>query len=220
MKKILFLLLVVNVFAFQSKFTPDINVSEIKCSQVLHNTRYDVCYDYTRKDPFYSAYYITKSDLKGKKYKRPTYFKSDYRIPKKYRSYNSDYAHQGYDKGHNCPNGVFNRNKKLQKETFIISNIAPQAKWLNRGLWKKIEIFTRVEALKYGKVEVITGNCGVKGYIKNKVAIPKYFFKIIYIPSEKRYISFLAPNTSAGMKTAEMKRYLSTYQEIKGLCHF
>ena len=222
MKKFLFLFILVGIlFGFESKFTPNIfQFKNVKCSQVLHNLKYDICYDYSRKDPLMTAYDITKQQLEGKVYKRPNYFKPDYRIPRKFRSYSKDLSRTGYDRGHNCPNAAFNHNKKLQKQTFIMSNVAPQAKWFNRILWAKIERFARYEAVKYEFVEVITGNCGVKGYVKNGVAIPKYFFKVIYIPKEHEYISFIAPNTNKGMKTAKIWKFLTTIQEIKNICHF
>ena len=220
MKKLLLISLTTFLFGFTSKYTPDINnfVKDINCSQVLKNTKYDVCYDYSRKDPFYTAYDINKSYLEGKKYKRPTYFKSDKRIPKKYRSYNNNISGKEFEKGHNTPNDIFSRNKKLQKETFIMSNVAPQNRNLNRGLWGKIEKFVRVETLRYNSVEVITGNCGNKGYMKRKVAIPEYWYKIVYIPKLNKTLIFLAPNQK--LKDSKMKDYLVDYKTLKEKCNF
>ena len=206
--------------AFTSKYIPDINVSKVSCSQVIHKLKYDICYSYQRKTPILTAYDITKQQLEGRIYKRPTYFKTDYSVPRKYRSYNNNYAHEGYDKGHNCPNAAFNHNSKLQKQTFVTSNIAPQAKWLNRRYWAKVERFARYEAVKYGKVEVVTGSCGNQGYIKNKVVIPLWWFKIIYVPKLHKTIAFLAPNINKGMKTANIKKYQSTEKQIKKVCNF
>ena len=52
-----------------------------------------------------------------------------------------------------------------------MSNIAPQAKWLNRRYWAKLERLIRYLAVKYDEVEVATGSCGVKEYLKNKTTI-------------------------------------------------
>ena len=220
-KTILFLfILLSSANAFTSKYILDINISEVNCDQVIHKLKYDICYSYRRKTPILTAYDITAQQLKGRKYKRLKNFKADYSVPRKYRSYESNYVHEGYDKGHNCPNAAFDHNKKLQKQTFIMSNVAPQAKWLNRKYWAKVERFARFEAMKYGKVEVVTGSCGNKGYIKNRVVIPQWWFKIIYIPKLKKTVAFLAPNINKGMKTANIKKYLSTVEQIKKVCKF
>ena len=137
------------------------------------------------------------------------YFHPDYSLPRKCRSYPSDYTHSGYDRGHK------------QKQTFLMSNISPQAKWLNRKYWAKVERLARYLAVKYGKVEVVTGSCGSKGHLKNNVNIPAYWFKIIYIPYLRMPpIVFLAPNTNKGMKYARIREYQSSLKELKQVCGF
>ena len=101
-----------------------------------------------------------------------------------------------------------------------MSNIAPQAKWLNRKYWAKAERLARYLAIKYGKVEVVTGNCGSKGHLRNNVNIPSYWFKIIYIPELNETIAFLAPNINKGMKYAKIGKYLVSIKELKQVCHF
>jgi endonuclease G len=101
-----------------------------------------------------------------------------------------------------------------------MSNISPQAKWLNRKYWAKVERFARYLAVKYGKVEVVTGSCGNKGKLKNNVGIPTYWYKIIYIPKINNYVAFLAPNTNTGMKKAKLKEYRATLEDIKKICKF
>jgi len=101
-----------------------------------------------------------------------------------------------------------------------MSNIAPQKPQLNRRYWVKVEKFTRYLAVKYKKIEVVTGVCGNKGYIRNKVGIPAYWYKVIYIPKINKYVAFLAPNTNTGMSKAKLKEYRATLEEIKKVCNF
>ncbi|WP_292460601.1 DNA/RNA non-specific endonuclease, partial [Methanothermococcus sp.] len=124
-----------------------------------------------------------------------------------------------YDRGHNAENASLDYSKKVQKETFLMSNIAPQAKWLNRKYWAKVERFSRFLAVKYGIVNIITGNCGSIGHLKNNVNIPKWWYKIIYIPKLHKFIGFLAPNTNKGMKTAKLKEYKVPIEEIEQICN-
>ena len=151
---------------------------------------------------------------------RDLYFKPDYELPRTCRSYPNEYDHSGYDRGHHASNASFDFDRKIQKETFLMSNISPQAKWLNRKYWAKIEKLSRYLAVKYKKVYVMTGNCGSKGELKGGVNIPKYWFKIIYIPKLDKTIAFLAPNVNEGMKYAKIKKYLSSVEEIKKVCGF
>ena len=101
-----------------------------------------------------------------------------------------------------------------------MSNIVSQKSQLNRRYWVKVEKFTRYLAVKYKQVEVVTGVCDNKGYIKNKVGIPVYWYKIIYTPKTKSYVTFLAPNTNTGMSKTKLKEYKATLEEIKKVCNF
>ena len=194
----------------------------VKCDQILNKTKFSICYSYKEKHPILTFY-----ELEGKWFKKHIHysrknltFRPDYNIPIKYRSYSKNYSGSGFDRGHNVPNADFNWNKKYQKETFYMSNVTPQARWLNRRLWAKIEKFERYLAIKYNKDIIITGSCGNKGYLRNHVGIPKYWFKIIYIPSVNKTISFLVPNTNYHMKHAKIKRYISSVKKIKEICNF
>lgn len=211
------------LFGFNSGYVPDINqeMSGLKCDRVLNKTAFDICYSDKHKTPNAVAYEITKTMIKSKNISRKhRHFKPDLSIPKRYRAKTEDYVHEGFDRGHSASNETFNYDPIPQKETFLLSNIAPQAKWLNRIYWKKAEDFSRSLAVKYGKVEVVTGNCNSKGHIKNNVNIPAWWYKIIYIPKTHKTIAFLAPNTNKGMKTADLNDYEVKVSKIQETCNF
>lgn len=72
----------------------------------------------------------------------------------------SSYGRSGYDRGHMAPNHAISSRfgTKLQKLTFLMSNIAPQSPALNRGVWRETEhriadLWTR----KWGEIWVIAG---------------------------------------------------------------
>ena len=69
-------------------------------------------------------------------------------------------------------------------------------------------------------MELLTEVCKNKGYIKNKVGIPAYWYKIIYVPKTNNYVAFLTPNTNTGMSKAKLKEYRTTLEEIKKVCNF
>jgi len=223
MKKILLICVPFFLFAFYSKYTSNLNgiIKDLKCDRVLHKKAFDICYSCFKKEPNAVAYTITKKMVKAKSYIRNLTFHPDYFLPRKCRSYSNDYKHYGYDRGHNAENATFDYNRAIQKETFLMSNISPQAKWLNRKYWAKLEKFTRYLAVRYGKIEVITGSCGSKGYLKNHVNIPAYWFKIVSIPNTRMSpIIFLAPNINKGMKTAPIRKYQSSLKKLEKICDF
>ena len=221
MRKIIFLIPLF-LLAFTSKYTPDLNsfLQSIKCDSILHKTAFDICYSCKYKHPLAVAYTLKGYLVKKKMSRKGLRFRPDYQLPTRCRAYTKDYSRTGFDRGHLASNASFDYDRKIQKETFLLSNIAPQKPQLNRRLWAKVEKFTRLQAIKYKKVEVITGTCGNIGTIKNKVAIPAYWYKIIYIPQTGKTISFLAPNTNNGMSRAKAKKFLSSLNEIKEKCGY
>jgi len=221
MKKLLFLIPLF-LLAFTSKYTPDLNnfLQPIKCDRTLHKTAFDICYSCKYKHPLAVAYEL-KGDLVKKKISRKGLrFRPDYDLPTKCRSYSKDYSRTGFDRGHLASNASFDYNRKIQKETFFMSNIAPQKPQLNRRYWAKVERFTRYLAVKYKQVEVVTGVCGNKGYIRNKIGIPAWWYKVIYVPKTNSYVAFLAPNTNTRMSKAKLKKYRTTLEKIKKVCNF
>ena len=221
MRKLLFLI-PISLLAFNSKYTPDINnfLQPIKCDRTLHKTAFDICYSCKDKHPLAVAYELKGYLVEKKISRKGLRFKPDYELSTKCRSYTKDYSKTGFDRGHNAPNASFDYDRKIQKETFLMSNITPQKPQLNRRYWAKVEKLARFLAIRYKKIEVVTGSCGNKGYIKNKVGIPAYWYKIIYVPTTNNYVAFLAPNTNTGMSRAKLKEYQTTLKNIKNICKF
>ena len=219
MKKILFLIPVL-LFAFQSRYLPNHNI-DVQCFKILHKKAFDICYSCKWKTPKLVVYrvdgdLIDKYNLSRKRLR----FRPDYQLPAKCRSYPKDYSHTGYDRGHLAPNAIFDYDRKVQKETFLMSNIAPQKPKLNRKIWAKIERFVRMQARKYGKISVITGVCGSIGTLgkrKHDVNIPKWWYKILFLLNGKT-ISFLVPNTNVGMRKAKVKEFLVDFRQITSSC--
>ena len=215
MKKFLLLIPII-LFAFTSKYLPHYNI-DIQCDRVLHKKAFDVCYSCKWKTPKLVVYKVDGNLIDAKNLSRKSLrFRPDYNLPIKCRSYSKDYSRTGFDRGHLAPNAVFDYNRGIQRETFLMSNIAPQKPQLNRRLWAKIEKFVRIQARKYEDIRVITGVCRSKGHIKNKVNIPAYWYKIIFRPDGK-IISFLVPNSNK-IGRDKAKKYLSSIREIEKIC--
>jgi len=181
---------------------------------IVENSSFTTSYNYDTKNPDWSSYNL-KSDKVLLSNKRKDNFREDVRIPKEYRSKLSDYKKSGYDRGHIAPNAALDHTKESQDETFLLSNIVPQLPAHNRYGWKDLEAFVRDAAVEYGEIYVITGVSYDKDreYIGNKVEIPDYFYKIIYIPSLSDYIAFLTPHEKIDF--SDPNKYLTTLEEIE-----
>jgi len=213
------LISITTLFAWTSKYLPNYNI-DIHCDKVLYKKAFDICYNYYKhKTPNMVVYKLYGNLVNKNNYSRKSLrFRPDYEIPIKYRSYSKDYSKTGYDRGHNAPNASFDYDKSIQKQTFLMSNIAPQKPNLNRRLWAKIEKFTRIQAIKNKEISVITGNCGSLGHIKNNVNIPKYWYKIIFKPNNQ-VIAFISKNSN-NVGRDKAKQHLTTLKHIENVCGF
>jgi endonuclease G len=71
-------------------------------------------------------------------------FRADIRIPKRFRAGLDEYRGSGYDRGH-LVSSANQINQNIQNsETFLLSNMSPQKKELNREMWSKLEEKVRV----------------------------------------------------------------------------
>lgn len=94
----------------------------------------------------------------------------------------SDYTGSGYDRGHVCPSGDRTRDAEYNKQTFVMSNMLPQAPQLNREVWKDLEEYERYLAkTRHEEMYIFAGGAGTAGRIRNKINVPDVCWKIILV---------------------------------------
>lgn len=92
-----------------------------------------------------------------------------------------DYAHSGYDIGHNCDASDENGNKIDEYNSFDYANTFPQLPKLNRFTWEHLENYCRAISIKFGACRVKTWWSGVDTRIgKDGVVVPLYCYKQIW----------------------------------------
>lgn len=103
-----------------------------------------------------------------------------------------DYVNSGYDKGHGCPSNDMDFSKEAASATFYMCNMFPQTPNLNRGVWKKYEVYGHSLAKKYGQVEIICGPIYITNpkTIGNGVKVPDMFFKIFTVDDNSQVYVF------------------------------
>lgn len=143
------------------------------------------------------AYELKKEHLTYDDRKRP-YFIEDPKVKSKSADWRN-YKGSGFDRGHLCPAGDRRFSELAYNETFYTSNIAPQDRKFNAGLWNRLEMQIRNWCKRYGDVYVITGGIlenGLQEIGTEDVDVPKHFYKIVFRfdGQQPRALAFLMPN--------------------------
>ena len=178
---------------------------------------YVVGYNYQTKQASWVAFKLTKAKV-ANKLKRKDKFKEDVDVPFVYRATLSDYKKSGYDRGHLASYASMDFSKKSADESFYMSNMSPQKAGLNRQGWERLETNERIWANMYDSIYVYTGPIYKKQKIHktigdNKVAVPDYYFKIIYAPSKNQAIAFVMPN--AQVNKTKIANYRTSIKDIE-----
>ena len=166
-------------------------------NQIIKHKFYSLSYHEKYEQAEWVAYELKKEHLIGTNRKRP-FFEPDKKVKTKSANYRN-YKNSGFSKGHLCPAGDRKFSEEAYNETFLTSNISPQKLDFNGGVWNRLEQKTRFWASKERHLYVITGgvlNDELATIGKEKVAVPKYFYKILLDNSEPevKAIAFLIPH--------------------------
>jgi endonuclease G len=99
-----------------------------------------------------------------------------------------------------APNADLSWDSQVQRESFYLSNIAPQLPGLNRGLWRELEAIVRAWAYERGSLTIYVGPVYSRNSMStigaNRVVVPDAFFKIIIDNQSGAHQSFLFPHVA------------------------
>lgn len=186
-----------NVLNISKAEDNDFYLPKSTTNEIVRHKFYTLSYNENHEQAEWVAYELKKSQLSYHNYKRP-YFDDDPNVETGSASWRN-FKDSGYDKGHLCPAGDRRFSFDAFNETFYTSNVSPQLRDFNSGVWNRLEQKTRYWASKYDGVYVVTG--GVLSNDLNKigkenVSVPKYFYKILLDNSRGEYktIAFLIPH--------------------------
>lgn len=189
--------------------------------QILRRTGYTVSYNKDSKVPNWVAWHLTVAHLKGTTKRSESKFHEDTDVPEP-RAVDFDYVRSGYDRGHMCPAGDNKWSQSAMDESFLFSNICPQAPSLNRGDWNEMEQACRKWAKLYGDIYIVCGPIFYKKRPKtigkNKVAVPDAFFKVVLcMKGEPKAIGFIYKNADAGSQGKNRPKgdYANSVDEVE-----
>ena len=110
-----------------------------------------------------------------------------------------DYAGTGYDKGHMAPDGDLSWDVQVEFESFLMTNMSPQAGSLNRGIWKLLETSVRGWAVQRNQSYWVVAG-GVYGAgdktIGKGVVVPHAFYKIVVNNQTGEAAGWMFPHTA------------------------
>jgi endonuclease G len=156
--------------------------------------------------------------------------------PDWYRVQSTDYFGSGFDRGHMTPNADRDNSASipLNQETFLMSNMVPQAPNNNQGPWADLENFLRT-LLATNEIYVVSGPAGVGGSGDNgsattiangHVTVPAYTWKVALVISRgdddisrvnaaTRTIAVIMPNQNS--INPDWHTYLTTVDAVEAL---
>ena len=232
-----------NVLLSQNKEEADANISDNKESvnseysnleiparlklvseQILLRTGYTASYNSDRRVPNWVAWHLTPSRLTGDAKRNGSTFHEDEEVPEP-RAVHFDYVRSGYDRGHMCPAGDNKWSAVAMDESFLLTNVCPQAPSLNRGDWNEMEQACRKWAKQYGDLYIVCGPIFYKGKTKtigaNKVAVPDAFFKVVLcMKGESKAIGFIYKNGDGNRPKGDYANSVDEVERITGIDFF
>jgi len=193
---------------------------ESTTGDVIHHKHYSLSYDEDHEQAEWVAYKLTEESLRLPNVKRAKRFNYDKKVSSR-SAVHSDYTRSGYTRGHMAPAGDMAFSIKAMQESFYMSNMSPQVKECNGGIWRELEETTRDWAFDHDELYVVSGPVLEEGHIitkigKNRVSVPDLFYKIILDNKgpKKHAIAFLIPNEKS---TKPLKDYIVSIDEVEAL---
>lgn len=182
--------------------------------EIVKHSYYTLSYNEIHEQAEWVHYKLDSIMLKRKE-KRKKNYTIDIKVPTGSASTN-DYKFSGYQRGHLAPAADMKMNLISVNEAAYMSNISPQAASFNQGIWSRLE--NRIRSLaKKSELYITTGGI-LKSDLekigrKNKVSIPKEFYKIIYDAKNQKMFAYLMPNS----KLDSIEKYVVTVDFIESI---
>ncbi|KAM6372564.1 LOW QUALITY PROTEIN: endonuclease G, mitochondrial [Pluvialis apricaria] len=192
---------------------------------------YVLCYDPRSRSALWVIEQANRETLSCTSTFRPVGdFQEDDSVHEYHRANTPDYRSCGFDRGHLAAAANHKWSQKAMRDTFYLSNVAPQVPHLNQNAWNNLEKYSRSLARNNKNVYVCTGplylprmEADGKMYVKyqvigkNNVAVPTHFFKVLILEKESGEIelrSYVMPNSPVDEKIP-LERFLVPIESIE-----
>lgn len=206
---------------------PETRYGMPSADQILFNRDYIIGYSYLFRQPRWALELIDPERLRDENVGRVGRFRTDLRIPEKFRSTDDDYLRSGYDRGHLISSQDRQAKAIHNSETFLFSNMSPQVGGFNQDVWKTLEEEVRTVAGR-GKFVETYAICGplfdvgkpIKVIGENRVVVPHAYFKSILSETARGTMqmwAFIIPNEKTSKDPKEFLRSSNEIEQRAGL---
>jgi endonuclease G len=154
---------------------------------LLTKTTWSASYNRDRGIPNWVSWHLDNTWLGSAT--RCDCFASDITLPTGwYRVSTSSYSGSGFDRGHMCPSADRTYSSADNRETFLMTNMIPQAPNNNQRTWVGLENYERTLVNQGNECFIICGSYGIGGTgssgTKNtldagRVTVPKQIWKVL-----------------------------------------
>ncbi len=197
--------------------------------QILFNRHYVLGYSYYFRQAKW-ALEIVDQELVD--IERAENFRPDYRIPEMFRADLVDYQNSGYDRGHLIASANQSESDIQNSETFLLSNMSPQAPQFNRGIWKELEAAVRELNARKSIYEtyVICGpifdfdvpvaRIGTEDQNNVSLPVPNAYFKSVLTENDRGALhmwSFIMPNKGSDKALEDFRVPTSLVERMSGI---
>ncbi|MFK7809253.1 MAG: DNA/RNA non-specific endonuclease [Saprospiraceae bacterium] len=193
--------------------------------QIVNHEFYSLSYNEAHEQAEWVAYELTKESLIVPNVKRTGNFRPDPKVRKASAS-DRDYRGSGYDRGHMAPAGDMAFSETAMSQTFYMSNMSPQIRNFNGGIWRELEETVRDWAYKNRHLYVVTGPV-LRGQMReqigpNKVSVPDKYYKVIldYTKPGYKAIAFLMSNEISYQPIGKYAVTIDEVEEVTGIDFF
>ena len=185
------------------------------CDQVIDRPCFTVGYSHAHGQALWVQYRFTAEENRNRKHKRTNLFLPDPELRFKAPDH-KDYLSATYSRGHLAPAADMQHSAEAMEASFYLTNISPQHREMNSGIWADIEKFVRYTVKIERSIYVVTGpifDAKTKPIATSQIPIPNAFYKIIYdtTPPQKM-IAFRVPNRPSN---APINSFVTTVDAIE-----
>ncbi|MDB5394837.1 MAG: endonuclease [Rhodospirillales bacterium] len=182
----------------------------------LCRTAYIALHDPRKLVPDFVSWQLTRDHSLGC-FPRKNSFAPDPDLAPGHRAELADYKnHPGFDRGHFAPNSDFEWDADVERESFYLSNMSPQASHLNQWEWEQLEAVTRAWTLTHAALIVMDGPIwdGAPQTIgDDNVAVPVAYWKVIVDPDTNDTLAFVMKNEPT--PKGDLTPYLVSINDIE-----
>ena len=193
--------------------------------QIINHSFYSLAYAEKHEQAKWVAYELTRDQLNSKKVPRAKRFIPDYDVSTR-SAFHRDYSHSGYTRGHLAPAGDMGFSTEAMKESFFMSNMSPQIRAFNNGVWRELEEQTRDWARKFKHLYIVVGPIltDIKKTIgkENKISVPEKFYKVLLDLSEPevKAIGFIIPHAKSEKHLLDYAVSIDEIEALTGINFF